>query len=50
MDELKTGFTQYAGSHFTSTGIFNNRRVIFVIMGVDESEGSQKGGRFTLIR
>lgn len=50
IDGLKTGYTHLAGSCFTSTGIFNNRRIITVVMDVDSKEGDVVTPRFTLTK
>ncbi|WP_172370370.1 serine hydrolase [Sporosarcina jiandibaonis] len=41
IDGLKTGYTEMAGPCFASTGVFDGRRIISVVMGVD-ADGSDK--------
>lgn len=50
MDGLKTGYTDAAGPCFAGTGVFNGRRVISVVMGVEEVDGDRIYPRFTLTR
>lgn len=50
IDGLKTGYTHLAGSCFASTGIFNDRRIITVVMDVDPEEGDFVTPRFTLTK
>ncbi|MDS9471932.1 D-alanyl-D-alanine carboxypeptidase family protein [Sporosarcina pasteurii] len=48
VDGLKTGYTDLAGSCFASTGIFDGKRVISVVMGVDEKGSDTTNPRFQL--
>ncbi|AOV06453.1 D-alanyl-D-alanine carboxypeptidase family protein [Sporosarcina ureilytica] len=48
IDGLKTGYTDLAGSCFASTGLFNGKRVISVVMDVDEKDGDTTNPRFQL--
>ena len=42
MDGLKTGSTDKAGNCFVGTGIFNNRRLITVVLGTDKHDFSKQ--------
>lgn len=42
MDGLKTGSTDKAGNCFVGTGIFNNRRLITVVLGTDIKDFSKQ--------
>lgn len=48
MDGLKTGYTGEAGSCFASTGIFNGRRIITVVIGATAHDDDTINPRFTL--
>ncbi|MBO0602619.1 D-alanyl-D-alanine carboxypeptidase [Sporosarcina sp. E16_3] len=50
IDGLKTGFTDQAGSCFASTGVFNGRRIISVVMDVEADGGDTTTPRFELTR
>lgn len=50
IDGLKTGFTDQAGSCFASTGVFNGRRIISVVMDVEANGGDTTTPRFDLTR
>ncbi len=50
IDGLKTGYTDLAGSCFTSTGIFNGRRIITVVMDVEPNGDDDISPKFTLTR
>lgn len=48
MDGLKTGYTGLAGPCFTSTGIFNDKRVISVVMNVEVDGEDKTNPKFAL--
>jgi len=48
VDGLKTGFTDEAQLCFTSTGVFNNRRIITVVIGVPSGSEDPGDARFEL--
>ncbi len=48
IDGLKTGFTDQAGSCFASTGVFDGRRVITVVMDVEAGGEDTINPRFEL--
>jgi len=50
IDGLKTGFTDQAGSCFVSTGVFDGRRIISVVMDVEADGGDTATPRFDLTR
>ncbi|MBB4824584.1 D-alanyl-D-alanine carboxypeptidase (penicillin-binding protein 5/6) [Sporosarcina luteola] len=50
MDGLKTGYTEEAGSCFASTGIFDGRRIITVVMGASEERNQTNPSRFDVTR
>ena len=50
IDGLKTGYTEEAGSCFSSTGVFNGRRIITVVMGVDANGKDTTNPKFDLTR
>ncbi len=50
IDGLKTGFTDQAGSCFASTGVFDGRRIISVVMDVEADDGDTTIPRFELTR
>lgn len=50
IDGLKTGFTDEAGSCFVSTGIFDGKRIITVVMDVDMLGTDTINPRFELTR
>ncbi|MBO0587173.1 D-alanyl-D-alanine carboxypeptidase family protein [Sporosarcina sp. E16_8] len=50
IDGLKTGYTDQAGSCFASTGVFEGRRIISVVMNVDADGGDTTTPRFDLTR
>ena len=50
IDGLKTGFTDQAGSCFASTGVFDGRRIISVVMDVEADGGDTTTPRFDLTR
>lgn len=50
IDGLKTGYTYSAGSCFASTGVFNDRRIITVVMDVETSEDDVVTPRFSLTK
>ncbi|MFJ7935285.1 D-alanyl-D-alanine carboxypeptidase family protein [Sporosarcina sp. NPDC096371] len=50
IDGLKTGYTDQAGSCFVSTGVFDGRRIITVVMDVDAGGGDTINPRFELTR
>lgn len=50
IDGLKTGYTDAAGSCFAGTGVFNGKRVISVVIGVEDVDGDSSEPRFTLTR
>jgi len=50
IDGLKTGFTDQAGSCFVSTGVFEGRRIISVVMDVEADGGDTTTPRFDLTR
>ncbi|MFS0575648.1 D-alanyl-D-alanine carboxypeptidase family protein [Sporosarcina sp. 179-K 3D1 HS] len=50
IDGLKTGYTEAAGSCFSSTGVFDGRRVISVVIGVEAVEQDTIHPRFELTR
>ncbi len=50
IDGLKTGYTVAAGSCFVGTGVFNNRRIISVVMGVEPEGTDNTNPRFNLTR
>ena len=50
LDGLKTGYTGEAGSCFASTGIFNGRRVITVVVGASDDNDDTTNPRFELTK
>ena len=50
IDGLKTGFTDQAGSCFTSTGVFDGRRVISVVIDVEPDGKDTINPKFELTR
>ncbi|WP_336824064.1 D-alanyl-D-alanine carboxypeptidase family protein [Sporosarcina sp. USHLN248] len=50
MDGLKTGYTEAAESCFASTGVFNGKRIITVVIGVEAEGGDTNTPRFALTR
>lgn len=50
IDGLKTGYTGLAGSCFASTGVFNGKRVISVVMDVQSDSEDKTNPRFQLTR
>lgn len=50
IDGLKTGYTEQAGSCFVSTGVFDGRRVISVVMNVEANGNDTINPRFELTR
>ncbi|QTD39956.1 D-alanyl-D-alanine carboxypeptidase family protein [Sporosarcina sp. Te-1] len=50
MDGLKTGYTEEAGSCFASTGVFDGRRIITVVMGAAEDRNQTNPSRFEVTR
>ena len=50
IDGLKTGFTDAAGSCFVSTGIFDGKRIITVVMDVEANGSDTINPRFELTR
>ncbi|MEK3937041.1 D-alanyl-D-alanine carboxypeptidase family protein [Sporosarcina sp. FSL W7-1349] len=50
IDGLKTGYTEAAGSCFASTGVFDGRRIISVVIGVEAVEQDTIHPRFELTR
>lgn len=50
IDGLKTGYTDLAGACFASTGVFNDRRYITVVIGVDEYNEDQVTPKFQLTK
>ena len=48
MDGLKTGYTDLAGPCFTSTGIFNDKRIISVVMNVEAVGEDKTNPKFAL--
>lgn len=48
IDGLKTGFTHMAGPCFTSTGVFDGRRIISVVMGVAADGNDKTNPKFQL--
>ena len=50
MDGLKTGYTEEAGSCFASTGIFNGKRIITVVMGAGEDWDGTSASRFEVTK
>lgn len=50
IDGLKTGYTEGAGSCFASTGVFNGRRIITVVMGAAEDRNESGPSRFEITR
>ena len=50
MDGLKTGYTDLAGPCFTSTGIFNDKRVISVVMNVEVVGEDKTNPKFALTK
>lgn len=48
IDGLKTGYTDLAGPCFTSTGIFNGKRVISVVMNVEADGEDMTNPKFAL--
>lgn len=50
IDGLKTGFTEEAGACFVSTGVFEGRRVITVVMDVEANGTDTVNPRFELTR
>ncbi len=50
IDGLKTGFTEEAGACFVSTGIFEGKRIITVVMDVEANGTDTVNPRFELTR
>ncbi|WP_203249270.1 D-alanyl-D-alanine carboxypeptidase family protein [Sporosarcina beigongshangi] len=50
IDGLKTGYTDQAGSCFVSTGVFEGRRIITVVMGVEAGGNDTTNPRFELTK
>lgn len=50
IDGLKTGYTEGAGSCFASTGVFDGRRIITVVMGAAEDRNQSNPSRFDVTR
>lgn len=50
IDGLKTGFTEEAGACFVSTGVFEGKRVITVVMDVEANGTDTVNPRFELTR
>ncbi|MCG7343419.1 D-alanyl-D-alanine carboxypeptidase [Sporosarcina sp. ACRSL] len=50
MEGLKTGYTEEAGPCFASTGIYEGKRIITVVMGVGVEGSDTSTPRFTLTR
>ena len=50
IDGLKTGYTDQAGSCFASTGVFDGRRIISVVMDVEADGEDTTNPRFDLTR
>lgn len=50
IDGLKTGYTDLAGSCFASTGVFNGKRIITVVMNVTPDGEDQTTPRFQLTK
>ena len=50
VDGLKTGFTDEAGSCFASTGIFNGRRILTVVIGASANNADTINPRFRLTK
>lgn len=50
IDGLKTGYTDLAGSCFTSTGVFDGRRIITVVMDVAANDQDLTTPKFALTR
>lgn len=50
IDGLKTGYTHLAGSCFASTGVFNDRRIITIVMDVAPDGDDFVTPRFTLTK
>lgn len=50
IDGLKTGYTDQEGSCFASTGVFNTRRIISIVMDVEADGGDTTTPRFELTR
>lgn len=50
MDGLKTGYTELAGECFTGTGIFDGRRMITVVMNVNDSAEDSSAAKFSLTK
>lgn len=50
IDGLKTGFTEEAGPCFIGTGVFNGRRIVTVVIGVETIDGDTINPRFELTK
>lgn len=50
MEGLKTGYTEEAGSCFASTGIYEGKRIITVVIGVEAEGNDTSTPRFELTR
>lgn len=50
MEGLKTGYTEEAGSCFASTGIYDGKRIITVVIGVEAEGNDTSTPRFELTR
>ncbi|MCG3087662.1 D-alanyl-D-alanine carboxypeptidase family protein [Sporosarcina cyprini] len=50
IDGLKTGYTEGAGSCFASTGVFDGRRIVTVVMGAVEDRDESGPSRFDVTR
>ena len=48
IDGMKTGYTEMAGPCFTGTGVFDGRRIISVVMGVDADGNDKTNPKFQL--
>ena len=48
IDGMKTGFTDMAGSSFTSTGVFDGQRIISVVMDVEAVGNDKTNPKFQL--
>lgn len=50
MEGLKTGYTEEAGPCFASTGIYEGKRIITVVIGVEQEGSNTSTPRFELTR
>ncbi|MHA6259096.1 D-alanyl-D-alanine carboxypeptidase family protein [Sporosarcina sp. CAU 1771] len=50
IDGLKTGYTKEAGSCFASTGVFNGKRIVSVVIGVNADGEDRTSPRFNVTR